>query len=103
MNDFTTLAHHWLESHPNPSSITNDPERWAEVTGEAIFQRIHRLVEQLAPTIPGEEYLDRLRRLNSAWQTATEVAIDEHLPNYDPAPDEDENWVPLIPDISDLL
>jgi len=103
VNDFTTLAHHWLESHPNPSAVTDDPERWAEQTGQAIFQRIHQLVEQLAPRIPGEEYLDRLRRLNSAWQTATEVAIDEHLPMYDPAPDQDEDWVPLIPDISDLL
>ncbi len=103
MDSYTTLAHRWLESHPNPSSITNDPDRWALETGEAIFQRIHQLVDQLAPPIPGEEYLDRLRHLNSAWQTAAEVAIDEHLPFYEPAPDQDENWVPLMPDISDLL
>lgn len=103
MNDFTTLAHHWLESHPNPSAVTDDPDRWAEQTALRIRHRIRELADQLAPRIPGEEYLDRLRRLNSAWQTATEVAIDEHLPIYDPAPDEDEAWVPLIPDISDLL
>jgi hypothetical protein len=30
------------------------------------------------------------------------VAIDEHLPFYD-LPDEDEDWQPLMPDISDLL
>mgnify|MGYP007132579965 CR=1 FL=1 len=102
MDSYTTLAHRWLESHPNPSSITDDPDRWAQATGEAIFQRIHQIVDQLAPPIPGEEYLDRLRRLNSAWQTATEVAIDEHLPFYD-LPDEEEDWVPLMPDISDLL
>ena len=60
----------------------------------------------LATGIPGRisrsVLLDRLRRLNSAWQSATEVAIDEHLPFYD-LPDEDGDWVPLMPDISDLL
>ena len=103
MNDFTTLAHHWLESHPNPSAVTDDPDGWAEQTGLRIRHRIRELAAQRAPRIPGEEYLARLRRLNSAGQPATEGAIDEHLPNYDPAPTEDEDWVPLIPDISDLL
>ena len=102
MNDLTTLAHHWLESHPNPLAVTDDPDRWAEQTALRIRHRIRELADQLAPRIPGEEYLDRLRRLNSAWQTATEVAIDEHLPFYD-LPDEDEDWQPLMPDISELL
>ncbi len=102
MDSYTTLAHRWLESHPNPSSVTNDPDRWAVETGQRLRHRIRELTDQLAPRIPGEEYLDRLRRLNSAWQTATEVAIDEHLPFYD-LPDEDEDWQPLMPDISDLL
>ena len=102
MNSYTTLAHRWLESHPNPSSVTNDPEQWAEETGDRIRHRVRELTDQLAPPKPGEEYLDRLRRLNSAWQTAAEMAIDEHLPFYD-RPDEDEDWVPLMPDISDLL
>ena len=102
MNSYTTLAHRWLESHPNPPSVTTDPEQWAEETGQRIRHRVRELTDQLAPPMPGEDYLDRLRRLNSAWQTATETAIDEHLPFYD-RPDEDEDWVPLMPDISDLL
>lgn len=103
MDSYTTLAYHWLEGQPNPSSVTNDPQEWAVETGQRIRHRIRELTDQLAPPIPGEEYLDRLGRLNSAWQTATEVAIDEHLPFYDPAPDENEDWAPLMPDISDLL
>lgn len=102
MDSYTTLAHRWLEHHPNPRSITDDPETWAAETGQRLRHRIRDLTDQLAPPIPGEEYLDRLRRLNSAWQTATEVAIDEHLPSYE-VPDESEDWEPLMPDISDLL
>ena len=103
MDSYTTLAHHWLESHPNPASVTHDPDLWAEEAGLRIRRRIRELTDQLAAPIPSEAYLDRLRRLNSAWQAATELAIDEHLPNYDPVPTEDENWVALVPDISDLL
>ena len=70
-----------------------------------------RLIRSLIPFIPAfiaawiyreELFSLMVIPLNSAWQSATEVAIDEHLPFYD-LPDEDGDWVPLMPDISDLL
>lgn len=103
MNDFTTLARGWLAEHPSPETITDDPTGWAEQTGEAIRQRIHDLVDQLAPPIPDEPFMTRVGRLNAARLTATEMAIDEHLPCYDPPQDETEGWTPLVPDYSDLL
>ena len=102
MNDFTKLALDWLAEHPNPQTITHDPAGWADQTGEAIRQRIHHLVDQLAPPIPDEPFMTRVGRLNSARLTATELAIDEYLPSYS-TPDDREDWVPLMPDISDLI
>ena len=103
MDSYTKLAQDWLADHPSPEAVTTDAARWATETGEAIFQRIHHLVDHLAPPVHDEEYLSRLGRLNSAWQMATEVAIDEYLPSYRTPDDDDEDWVPLMPDISDLL
>ena len=102
MNDLTTLAATWLSTHPNPASITDDPDRWAEHTGAAIFQRTHQLAAQLAPPNPGEEFLVRMARANNAWAAATEMAIAEHLPHQDTTT-EQANWTPLMPDLSDLL
>ena len=102
MDSYTKLALDWLSGHPSPEAITSDPDRWAAETGMAMHQRIRDLVDHLAPPVPDEEFLSRVGRLNSAWQMATEVAIDEYLPSYT-TPDDDEDWVPLMPDISDLL
>ena len=102
MDSYTKLAQDWLADHPNPEAVTSDPDRWAQETGEAIFQRTHEVLDRLAPPVPDEEFLTRAGRLNSAWQMATEIAIDEYLPSYTTSDDQEE-WVPLMPDISDLL
>jgi hypothetical protein len=81
VDSYTKLALDWLADHPNPETVTADPNRWAEQTSQSIRQRIHEVVDQFAPSIP---------------------AIDEHLPIYEPSPDR-EDWTPLVPDISDLL
>ena len=104
MDTYTKLALDWLAGHPNPESVTtDDPTRWAARTSDAMSHRIRAVADHLAPSIPDEPFLTRLGRLSSAWQMATEVAIDEFLPTYEPNPDETEDWVPLVPDISDLL
>ena len=102
MDSYTKLALDWLADHPTPEAVTTDPDRWAQETGTAMHQRIRDLVDHLAPSIADEEFLSRVGRLNAAWQMATEVAIDEYLPSYTMAEDQ-EDWVPLMPDISDLL
>ena len=103
MDSYTTLALDWLAGHPNPETITTDPRSWAEQTSSEITYRIRQLVDQLAPTIPGEPYLARRTRLITAAMTATELALDELLPPQDAIPDQPADWTPLIPDLSDLL
>ena len=102
MDSYTKLALDWLADHPSPEAVTTDPERWAAETGMAINHRIRELVDTIAPPMADEEFMARVGRLNSAALTAREVAIDEYLPRYT-TPDDDEDWVPLMPDISDLL
>ena len=103
MDSYTTLALDWLAGHPSPSTVTAHPQRWAEQTSTAIIRRIRELVDQLAPTIPGETFPDRRARLNTARLTATELAIDELLPSHAPPPDHPDSWTPLLPDLTDLL
>lgn len=102
MDSYTKLAQDWLDGHPTPEAVTTDPHRWSQETGTAIRQRVRDLVDHLAPPVANEEFLGRVRRLNSAEQTAREVAVEEYLPSY-PPPDDQATWVPLMPDISDLL
>ena len=102
MDSYTKLALDWLADHPTPEAVTSDPDRWAQKTGTAIRQRTHDLVDQLAPPVPDEEFMTRVGRLNSAQLIAKEVAIEEYLPSYTTT-DDQEDWVPLMPDISDLL
>lgn len=64
---------------------------------------LRTLTETLAgPSQPNETYLHRLGRRNRCQAQAREL-LTEHLPtdtNPDPAP---TGWVPLIPDLTDLL
>jgi hypothetical protein len=103
VDTYTKLAMDWLAAHPSPASVTTDPTRWAGQTGRSIRQRIQDLVDQLAPPIQDEPFLDRVRRLNAARQMAMEVALDEYLPTPGSTQDETSDWTPLMPDLSDLL
>ena len=101
MDTYTTLALDWLSTQPDWAAITDDPQTWAHETGERLFQRTRELTDQLAPTVPGEAFGDRVRRLNTAWQSAEELAIAEILP---PTTERSQTgWTPLLPDLSDLL
>lgn len=103
MDSYTNLAMNWLANRPDWAMITSDPLTWAHETGDRIFQRTRELTDQLAPPIPGEPFEERTRRLNTAWQTAEEIAIDEHLPPTAGEEGPPEAWTPLVPDLSDLL
>ena len=102
MDSYTKLALDWLTGHPMPEAVTTNPTVWAASTGSAIRQRIRDLVDQLAPPLRGDDFQGRVNRLNSAEATAREMAIEEHLPNYE-SPEVQQGWVPLVPEISDLL
>jgi hypothetical protein len=102
VDSYTKIALDWMTDHPTPDAVTTDPDRWAVETGTVIRQRIHDLVDHLAPPVANEEYMARVGRLNAAEMSAREVAIEEYLPSYT-TPDDEEDWVPLMPDISDLL
>jgi hypothetical protein len=102
VDSYRKIALDWLADHPEPESITTDPARWSEQTAEAIRQRIRDLVDQLAPANAKDGYSTRVGRLNAAELSARELAIEEHLPGY-PTADDQEHWAPLVPDISDLL
>jgi hypothetical protein len=102
MDTYTHLALDWLATQPAWAGITDDPQTWAHEMGERIFQRTRELTDQLAPPVPDESFENRIQRLNAAWRTAEELAIDEHLPSAtDGAPP--TGWTPLMPDLSDLL
>ena len=102
MDTYTYLALDWLANQSDWTTVTDHPQTWAHRMGERIFQRTRELTDQPAPSIPGETFADRVRRLNRAWQTAEEIAIDEHLPPTE-ASETARDWTPLLPDLSDLL
>ena len=87
--------------------VPPDQERYSKSkvmeAADDIRQRIQDLVDQLAPPIQDEPFLDRVRRLNAARQMAMEVALDEYLPTPGSTQDETSDWTPLMPDLSDLL
>ena len=102
MDSYTNLALDWLATQPDSTSITTDPQAWARGIGDRIFQRTRELTDLLAPSVLGEPFEERTRRLNAAWQRAEEIAIAEQLPSPTAA-ETSESWTPLVPDLSDLL
>ena len=103
MDSYRNLAMDWLATQPDWATITSDPQTWALETGDRIFQRTRELTDQLAPRIPNEPFEERCHRLNGAWQTAEELAIAEHLSPAATVEGSEPGWVPLVPNLSDLL
>lgn len=102
---YATTALAWLAEHPNPETTgaTGDPQGWAEQVNDEITQQILTLVDQIAPPIPEEGFLERRARLTTARRQAEELVLADHFPTLTPEEDREEGWEPTIPDLADLL
>jgi hypothetical protein len=94
-----------LADHPNPETTgaTSDPQAWAEQVSDEITQRVLTLVDQLAPPIPEEGFLERRARLTTARMQAEELVLADYFPTLTPEQERKEGWEPTIPDLTDLL
>jgi hypothetical protein len=87
---------HWQRWLPKRYSQLEDPETFFERLGQEVSQRVEDLSQGLegSPT-PGESYLEKVGRLNTARQIAVSEAMRE-LVLIDPEPDADpdgrEDW-----------
>lgn len=68
----------WQEQRPAELAAMDDPTAFFGDLKEQIEARVTELSSSLeGPDTPGEEYLEKVGRLNSARARAQEVALDE--------------------------
>lgn len=79
MNKYGELARrHWTRSDPQRTAALEDPETFFHRLGEEAETEIQALSAQLAgPDQPGEEYLEKVGRLNMARLQAEEAVLQE--------------------------
>lgn len=66
---------HWRTHRPAAYAQLEDPTAFFTRIGSELEATIERLTDQIAgPDLPGEDYLDKVARLNTARSTATELA-----------------------------
>lgn len=82
MNRWGALARrHWSEHRPSQYAQIPDPEVFFAAMGERIGAEVHSLARSLAgEDRPGEGYLAKVRRLNTAMVLAREQVLREVLP-----------------------
>jgi hypothetical protein len=117
MNRYGAMAlKHWQTYLPNRYATIEDPNSFFSTLGDQAAQEITDRARELAgPDPAGEEYLDKLGRLNNARMRAEEELLPELvLPDpetQDLAEDEAESetsetsptpdWMPLVEDPAD--
>ena len=79
MNQYGRQAmEHWRLHRPTVYRELTDPEAFFTRAGEEILTQVDALSVQLAgPDLPGEDYLDKVARLNRARTEAEEIARTE--------------------------
>jgi hypothetical protein len=79
MNKYAKLANeHWARTDPARYAAIEDPEAFFSALGEQAESQIQELAERLAgPDQPGEEYLQKVGRLNMARLQAEEAVLGE--------------------------
>jgi hypothetical protein len=102
---YATTALAWLADHPNPrtTGATGNPQAWADQVSDEITGQVLTLVDQLAPPIPNEGFMERRARLTTARHQAEELVLADRFPTPTPNEDSEEDWEPTIPDVTDLL
>ena len=79
MNKYAKLAkEHWARTDPARYAAIEDPEAFFSALGEQAESQIQELAQRLAgPDQPGEEYLQKVGRLNMARLQAEEAVLGE--------------------------
>lgn len=78
----------WQEQRPAELASMDDPKAFFRDLQEQIEARVTELSSSLAgPDTPGEEYLEKVGRLNSARSQAQEMALDEMVFSIGPESD----------------
>lgn len=79
MNKYGKLAmNHWAKTDPGRFAAIEDPQTFFRDLGEQAETQIQDLAQQLAgPDQPGEEYLQKVGRLNMARLQAEEKVLSE--------------------------
>jgi hypothetical protein len=79
MNKYAKLAmNHWAKTDPDRYATIADPQAFFQELGEQAETQIQQLAERLAgPDQPGEEYLQKVGRLNMARLQAEEAILAE--------------------------
>jgi hypothetical protein len=79
MNKYGELAKtHWAKTDPARYQAIGDPELFFATLGEQAENEIQELAQRLAgPDQPGEEYLEKVGRLNMARVQAEEAVLGE--------------------------
>jgi hypothetical protein len=96
-NKYAEIARqHWTRTDPARVQAIADPETFFQQLGEQVESQVQALATQLAgPDQPGEEYLQKVGRLNMARLQAEEAVMSDLVwisgPPQDEAPATD--WV----------
>jgi len=106
MNEYGQMAlDHWQRRLPQRYSQIEDPNSFFSTLGDQVATRIADLTMDLAgEDPPGEQFMQKLGRLNNAAQRAREMVLPQTV-LLDPETDEDpqpqqtaEQWVPMRED-----
>lgn len=100
MNQYGKQAQrHWQKWFPDRYRAITDPELFFTELGQSAATRITELQTELAgPDLPGESYLQKVGRLNSAKMQAEEIVLTEEVfpvPPPAPTPSPDPRWQPI--------
>jgi hypothetical protein len=79
MNKYGKLArNHWAKTDPARYAAIEEPETFFRALGQQAESQIQELAQRLAgPDRPGEEYLQKVGRLNMARLQAEEAVLSE--------------------------
>ena len=99
MNKYGKLAmSHWKQTDPDRYAAIADPQTFFGDLGDEAETQIAQLAETLAgPDQPGEEYLQKVGRLNMARLQAEEAILSDLVwisgPEQEEDPDPTTAWV----------
>lgn len=104
MNQYGRQAmEHWRQHRPTAFRELSDPEAFFTRAGDEILTQVDDLTAQLAGSdLPGEDYLDKVARLNRVRSQAEEIARAESGMFPDPEPSF-EDWVQTSPQEDALI